>query len=734
MLPEHTNTLYEKEAISSISLTKEVAAKINELVDAYNAFSAIDLEWKQTQEGTIRKGVVYMKDHLINALNDLMNLLLRSGYIDDRLREQTALLSARLDSLVGKNLSDDAEIMDARTGFDNVAYETIGSSIRAQITKVVKAITMDNMELIAGIISPGSIQSDGTTVASTHVTWCSDFIPYSGELLYVDFNEDANIQYFLYDENKQFIKNVTDLTKSKGFIRVKHTHVQDAPETAYLRFNVKLDSGATITPGSVNITMLRMLNENHFSVTHESIFQNLHSVSLNSLNLFGEGIGNEGETSASGIRQATHSFIDCGINASVFVKTKPGYQMRGYYYHADGTFAEKVEGGLMDGGVSFVTKYPRIKIVFSKKDNSPITNAEVLENCEIIVTRADYSTVFNPTSIANAHLLSEAEDKMAHCSSIVTNDNNLYVGYYADKENNVEGITNPTVKLMLCVTDKFTQRQQNIEMCKLGDTFTGLKQVTYAPYDPTMWSMDGSVRMYFSACDETDGVLLGFLNYPKTEVFTRCTISHAGDNYLMNVGGMRALYGDLGFTTFDNFRLIHVSDFINYEGAIYTTLCMDNSSPALLLKTSDGITFEIVHVFDDGEHHREINGVIRNGVFTYIFRGTSGVYMNSYDIANDTQGEKKYIVNASSKPMAFSTFFNDYFILNTSGNRRCATLYRVENGELVQLHGFYDTHTFHYASCLYHNDYCYISFTTDEGKVSSTQDRANIKLLKFLIY
>ncbi len=71
-LPEHTNTLYEKEAISSIGLTHEIAKKINELIDAYNELSKADLEWKQTQEGTIRKGILYMKDNLVNSLHDIL--------------------------------------------------------------------------------------------------------------------------------------------------------------------------------------------------------------------------------------------------------------------------------------------------------------------------------------------------------------------------------------------------------------------------------------------------------------------------------------------------------------------------------------------------------------------------------------------------------------------------------------------------------------------------------------
>lgn len=144
MLPEHTNTLYEKEAISSISLTKDVANKINELVAAYNELSRVDLEWKQTQEGTIRKGVLYMKDNLINSLNDLMNVLLSNGYIDSRLREQTSTLSAQLNNLLGMvkegTTSMDSEVIDIRLGANGVNYQNAGEALRTQIASVLRAV------------------------------------------------------------------------------------------------------------------------------------------------------------------------------------------------------------------------------------------------------------------------------------------------------------------------------------------------------------------------------------------------------------------------------------------------------------------------------------------------------------------------------------------------------------------------------------------------------------------
>lgn len=82
MLHEHTNSLYKKEASSSISLTKEVADKINELVDAYNTAFSENFAKEQEQDGRISKAVLYMKDNLINSLHDLFKLFRDSGELD----------------------------------------------------------------------------------------------------------------------------------------------------------------------------------------------------------------------------------------------------------------------------------------------------------------------------------------------------------------------------------------------------------------------------------------------------------------------------------------------------------------------------------------------------------------------------------------------------------------------------------------------------------------------------
>lgn len=105
LLPEHTNRLYQEEAISSIFLTKAVAEKINELVRAYNKAFADNLTKHQEQDSKINKAVVFMKDNLLNSMNDLMVLLRDSGFIDSRIefhyntiRSNVEALSSRLDN------------------------------------------------------------------------------------------------------------------------------------------------------------------------------------------------------------------------------------------------------------------------------------------------------------------------------------------------------------------------------------------------------------------------------------------------------------------------------------------------------------------------------------------------------------------------------------------------------------------------------------------------------------
>lgn len=150
LLPEHTNKLYQNEAISSIALTKEVANKINEIVDVVNEAYSVNLTKIQEQDGKIRKAVVYMKDNLLNSLNDLMVTLRDSGFIDDRIefhcnniRSDLELLSSRLDNNIG-TLTEDSELLDLRSGVDSINYASAGESIRTNLLKLFEILDFTN--------------------------------------------------------------------------------------------------------------------------------------------------------------------------------------------------------------------------------------------------------------------------------------------------------------------------------------------------------------------------------------------------------------------------------------------------------------------------------------------------------------------------------------------------------------------------------------------------------------
>lgn len=83
VLSEHTNNLYKKEAGSSIALARDVANKLNELIEAFNTLAKEKWEKIHEQDGTIRKAIVYMKDNLINSIETLLQSLKDNGTFND---------------------------------------------------------------------------------------------------------------------------------------------------------------------------------------------------------------------------------------------------------------------------------------------------------------------------------------------------------------------------------------------------------------------------------------------------------------------------------------------------------------------------------------------------------------------------------------------------------------------------------------------------------------------------
>ena len=139
ILPKQYNELYTKEAISSISLTRDVADKINELIDSYNHLTDDDLVWKHEIEGTVRKAIIYIKDHLLNTLYDMAEVYKEDGFFEKYVKEYMNGLENQLNVILSGEV-EDGELLDVRYGANGYTYSTAGESIRQQINDIYQLI------------------------------------------------------------------------------------------------------------------------------------------------------------------------------------------------------------------------------------------------------------------------------------------------------------------------------------------------------------------------------------------------------------------------------------------------------------------------------------------------------------------------------------------------------------------------------------------------------------------
>lgn len=245
LLPENTNRLYTNEAISSISLTREVAKKINELVDVYNEFSKEDLQWKHDEEGKISKAILYMKDNLVNTLNDLMEMLKNEGFIDERIEENIGDLVERLDNLLGSvttgSTTMDAEIIDMRVGIDRKAYSNAGLAIRQSFLEVL------------------SIMNELTAI---------EWVTYSNPLLIItnDYMRFLpNSQIILHDMNYSYVIEGYDNTfahifTSPTLIETKTLfNVITSERVEYIKIKLQRVDGVNITLDEHNVISTYLL-------------------------------------------------------------------------------------------------------------------------------------------------------------------------------------------------------------------------------------------------------------------------------------------------------------------------------------------------------------------------------------------------------------------------------------------------------------------------------------------
>lgn len=181
MLPKLTSELYEKEAISSIALTKGIADKINELVEAYNQLNKERITKFLDHEGEIQKGILYMKDNLANTIYNMFEIMKVNGdieailneFIPAILRDEYTFVASDTEVTNGVN-----RVVDVRYPYGNVKrYGAIGDGI----TDDTKAI--QNAAIIARENGMTLMVDEGTYKISSDIDFKGINTSFKGDII-----------------------------------------------------------------------------------------------------------------------------------------------------------------------------------------------------------------------------------------------------------------------------------------------------------------------------------------------------------------------------------------------------------------------------------------------------------------------------------------------------------------------------------------------------------------------
>lgn len=137
-------SVYDEEALTALELAARTAKKVNDCVEAFNEL-----------EGTI-------ETHVDKSVNEHI----ASGDFDKQIEKHTTAITReveglfdevnnldhRIDNLVVNGSENSPEVIDIRSGADNITYKTAGSAVRGQLRKKVDLDELYTVEYETGSI------------------------------------------------------------------------------------------------------------------------------------------------------------------------------------------------------------------------------------------------------------------------------------------------------------------------------------------------------------------------------------------------------------------------------------------------------------------------------------------------------------------------------------------------------------------------------------------------------
>ncbi len=220
--------------------------------------------------------------------------------------------------------------------------------------------------------------------------------------------------------------------------------------------------------------------------------------------------------------------------------------------------------------------------------------------------RPDTICGFDPSE---ADVISDmTKDLMTHCSVFKVIDDTVYFAYYHDTLQVEEHSKHTSITPVLSkAVFPFDGNFERLDVIRSGETCGSFSQdATRAPYDPNLLKVGNRLMYYFNGC-VNDTVCFCVRPYDletasfEEEVY-KCTVKFRNRTMTLDSYSLFSIMREIGHddVVFTN-DVVMSNRFIPKDGAYYNVVAnaFTTRSVPILLKTVDGINFDMVFAFDE---------------------------------------------------------------------------------------------------------------------------------------
>lgn len=365
-------------------------------------------------------------------------------------------------------------------------------------------------------------------------------------------------------------------------------------------------------------------------------------------------------------------------------------------------------------------------------NNKDMTNSEIF-----------LSSVKNSVVVSNI-----SKEKMAHCSLVYsdtyTNDGTMWLAYICDETKNDENSSNLNTHPVLCKFNAFNpQEVQRWPIIRPNSEVNGITLGARALYDPNILINKNKIQIFFQALVNKQTALVCQTFNKRTQSlvndFQVLTIRYKVDGrdaeVPFNDSGITKCAYDLGYkNTKQVNHLMFTSRFVEYKGYIYGALGTLGTFNGAILRTIDGIHWELVSIQPNDLGIMEAQIEINNNIVYFIARSqkSKGCYLGKYDLLKEEWSDLALIDKSIGSRPAIIMYKNKLYIMHNSSRaskdvwglplRNWMTVEKVDLQSLNLTEWFTIQYEFgiHYPSITEYNGDIYMSFTEDRRLMSQT--------------